>query len=103
VRADTFRGYGSLDERGVEHEVVTREDSAAVMSVVPWVPIVFGNLERVLAGTHAKVGDRALQAYLDVVCYRFNRRALLAKPSRRGWIGWLHPGRCGGVISGGEG
>ncbi|PSG97934.1 hypothetical protein BRD56_02800, partial [Thermoplasmatales archaeon SW_10_69_26] len=60
------------------------EDSADMMSVLPWVHIVFGNLKRVLNGTHAKVSDWALQAYLDVFCFRFNRRAFLGQAVEEG-------------------
>jgi transposase-like protein len=84
VRTDNFRGYWSLHERGVEHDIVQPEDSADMMSVLPWVHIVFGNLKRVLNGTHAKVSDRALQAYLDVFCFRFNRRGFLGQAVEEG-------------------
>lgn len=84
VRTDGLPGYRGLEEQGVEHAVVQPEDSADMMSVLPWVHIVFGNLKRVLNGTHAKVSDRALQAYLDVFCFRFNRRAFLGQAVEEG-------------------
>lgn len=84
VRTDSWPGYCDLEERGVRHEVVSPEDSADMMAVLPWVHIVFGNLKRVLNGTHAKVSDRALQAYLDVFSYRFNRRADLGEAFEEG-------------------
>jgi hypothetical protein len=84
VRTDGLPGDRGVEEQGVEHAVVQPEDSADMMSVLPWVHIVFGNRKRVLDGMHATVIDRDLQADLDVFCFRFNRRAFLGQAVEEG-------------------
>lgn len=78
IRTDGWQGYLGLNHRGLDHERVIQEHPTEAMATLPWAHIVFGNLKRVIEGTHAKVSDQALQAYLDLFCFRFNHRAFLA-------------------------
>jgi transposase-like protein len=78
VKTDGWKGYDGLgDKQPVDHETHIQDDPANAIETSPWAHTVFGNLERVIDGTHAKVSDRALQAYLDLFSYRFNHRAFL--------------------------
>lgn len=85
VKTDGWRGYYGLgNKQPVEHEVHVQGEPEDAMETLPWAHIVFGNLKRVIDGTHAKVSDRALQAYLDLFSYRFNHRAFLEDGFEKG-------------------
>jgi transposase-like protein len=84
VRTDGWKGYHELEAEGVEHEVIIQGDPKNAMEILPWAHIVFGNLKRVIGGTHAKVSDRVLQAYLDLFAYRFDHRGFLGRGVERG-------------------
>lgn len=85
VKTDGWRGYYGLgDKQPVDHEVHVQGEPENAMETLPWAHIVFGNLKRVIDGTHAKVSDRALQAYLDLFSYRFNHRAFLEDGFEKG-------------------
>lgn len=85
VKTDGWRGYmGLADKQPVEHEIHVQGDPETVMETLPWVHIVFANLKRVIDGTHGRVSDRALQAYLDLFAFRFNHRAVLGEGFERG-------------------
>lgn len=77
VRTDAWVGYNNLETTGVRHEACLQGAPENSTKVLPWAHIVFGNLRRVMEGTHAKVSNRALQAYLDVFAFRFNHRGFL--------------------------
>lgn len=89
VKTDGWRGYYGLgDKQPVQHEVHVQGDPKNAMKTLPWAHIVFGNLKRVIDGTHAKVSDRAFQDYLDLFCFRFDHRAFLGDGFEKG-LSWL--------------
>jgi hypothetical protein len=86
VHTDGWVGFTGLE--AYDHRRFIPDDPYDGGKDVPRIHLVFSNLKRMLNGMHAKVTDRALQTYLDVFYYRFNRRGNLGQAVEEG-IGLL--------------
>lgn len=112
VRTDGWTGYDPLAGLGYRHAcAAARGDHAVTNTHLPMIHIVFGNLDAWLLGTHHGVSPKHLQAYLNELCFRFNRRfwsgaafdavlAIVRRVNGPTYAGlyegtWIHPGAGG--------
>ena len=70
VHTDGWAGY-EFETVGHHAEVIGDRDAHEVL---PWVHVVFANLDRVVTGVHGHVSEAKLQAFLDLFVFRFNHR-----------------------------
>ncbi len=71
VKTDGWSGYAGLEGRTHEPQVI---GSMPAHIVLPWVHRVFSNLKRWALGVYHFLRKKHVQAYLDEVVFRFNRR-----------------------------
>jgi hypothetical protein len=72
---DDWSGYASLRKRGYDHHAVAEcGDPEAAEDFSPIIHLVFSSLKTWLTGVHHGVSAKHLQAYLNEVTFRFNRR-----------------------------
>ena len=74
VQTDGWAGYVGLEGAGYAHLPRTTSTGADVDEWLPWSHIVLSNCKRWTLDVFHGVSPRRLQAYLDELCYRLNRR-----------------------------
>lgn len=75
IRTDGWKSYRrAAQDAELRHYRVVLRKPADAGRLLPWVHRVISNAKAVIRGTHRGVSARHLQAYLNEVCYRFNRR-----------------------------
>ena len=73
IRTDGLNVYRCLSELGFSHEPIV-VCSKAKSDVLHWVHIIISNAKAFIIGTFHGLDDKHIQRYLNVFCYRFNRR-----------------------------
>lgn len=75
IVTDDWSGYGSLDKLDYEHHAIAEcGDPEVAEEFMPMIHLIFSNLKTWLNGIHHGVSAKHLQAYLNEVTFRFNRR-----------------------------
>ena len=75
IVTDDWSGYAGLGKRGYEHFAVAEcGDPEVAEQYLPIIHLVFANLKTWLIGIHHGVSHQHLQAYLNELTFRFNRR-----------------------------
>ena len=74
VQTDGWAGYVGLEGAGYGHLSCTLPTGADVDEWLPWSHIVLRSFKRWTLDIFHGVSARRLQAYLDELCYRLNRR-----------------------------
>ncbi len=74
VLTDGWSNYAGLADEGYQHrpKVLGCPENAA--KVLPWVHVTIANFKRWILDAFHGVSAKHLQAYLDELCYRLNRR-----------------------------
>ena len=73
ISSDKYRYYKTLANNGYKHEpkefnVTENPDH------LKWLYTIISNAKAFIGGTYHGLDPKHLQAYLDEICYRFNRR-----------------------------
>jgi len=74
VQTDGWAGYVGLEGAGYAHLPREMSTGADIDEWLPWSHIVLSNFKRWTLDVFHGVSPRHLQAYLDELCYRLNRR-----------------------------
>ena len=75
IITDDWSGYAGLTEHGYDHRAIAeRGDPQIAEEFMPIIHLVFSNLKTWLRGIHHGVSPQHLQAYLNELTFRFNRR-----------------------------
>ena len=70
---DDSTSYTKLKEHVKSHEAVVMK-ADLIPTILPWVHIAISNAKRLFLCMHHKLKNEYLQYYLNVYCYKFNRR-----------------------------
>ena len=74
LKRKTRKAYSSEDKKGKENIDGLEFTKETTVNTLKWLHIAISNAKRTLLGIHHKIKGKYLQNYLNVFCYKLNRR-----------------------------
>ena len=72
ITSDKSTSYTGLKKNyNIESQVIKPQD---INKVLPWVHSAISNTKRMFLDVHHRIEDDFLQSYLNMFCFKFNRR-----------------------------